>query len=283
MGTWGTGISSNDVFEDIKSSFFKLYDTGLESEEISKKLILQNQELIDSEEDRHNFWFALALSQWQCKSLQEDILKRVSEIIQSGKDIDLWEELGASQSELKQRKIVLEKFLKKLKSERKTIKKRKKAIKRSSIFHKGDCLSIQLESGNYGAACVLESEFKTRYGLNLVAICDFNEKHKPDLRFFKRARILKGWEMDLYSSQGQEVDMIHWYYAHTFKKKEQSDIEVVGKIEVDKRYSSFVSTHRYATWGSICSKIVELENEIKTYGEPKKKLKLKSLRKNSWL
>ena len=29
MGTWGTGISSNDTFADIYDEFFDLYNDGL--------------------------------------------------------------------------------------------------------------------------------------------------------------------------------------------------------------------------------------------------------------
>ena len=45
MGTWGTGISSNDIYEDINYEFFELYNQGitkmkdvfnLETAEISK-------------------------------------------------------------------------------------------------------------------------------------------------------------------------------------------------------------------------------------------------------
>ncbi len=60
MGTWGTAISSNDKYADIYGTFFDLYNGGLNVEEISIKLIADNQETINNEEGRNNFWFALA-------------------------------------------------------------------------------------------------------------------------------------------------------------------------------------------------------------------------------
>jgi hypothetical protein len=126
MGNWGTGISSNDTFDDIKDEFLKLYNGGLEPIEISERLIISNQQIINDKDDSNNFWFALALCQWECKSLEQELLERVTEIISSGKDIELWRELGAEKSELAKRQKALEKFLEKLKSEKKNPKARRK-------------------------------------------------------------------------------------------------------------------------------------------------------------
>tara|TARA_R110000868_G_scaffold404675_1_gene683096 strand:+ start:138 stop:752 length:615 start_codon:yes stop_codon:yes gene_type:complete len=190
MGNWGTGISSNDTFEDIKDEFFELYNKELEPKEITNKLINSNQEIISNKEDANNFWFALALCQWECKSLEPELLKRVSKIIESGTDMDLWKELGAEKSELTKRKKVLVKFLEKLNSKKKNPKKRKKKVFRDSIFKKGDCLSVQLSNGSFGAAFVLESEEQTEYGFNLIAICKYNSEKLPSIDFFKTAYVL---------------------------------------------------------------------------------------------
>src|SRR5689334_18779357 len=84
MGTWGTGLSSNDTYADIYDSFFELYNDGLNVDEISKKLIKENQEIIDDQDDANNFWFALAKAQWECKDLNREILEKVRHIIESG-------------------------------------------------------------------------------------------------------------------------------------------------------------------------------------------------------
>jgi len=81
MGAWGTAISSNDTYADIYSEFFELYNDGLDVEEISKKLIADNQETIDDTDDSNNFWFALAKAQWECKQLDNDIFARVKNVI----------------------------------------------------------------------------------------------------------------------------------------------------------------------------------------------------------
>ena len=130
MGNWGTGISSNDTFEDIKDEFFELYNEGLEPTEVTQKLVNSNQEIANDKEDANNFWFALALCQWECKALEPELLERITKIIESGTDIVLWKELGAEKSELTKRQKALDKFLEKLNSEKKSPKRRKKKVKR---------------------------------------------------------------------------------------------------------------------------------------------------------
>jgi hypothetical protein len=60
MGTWGTAISSNDTYADAYAQFHYLYNDGYLVEEITKRLIAENQETINSYEDCNNFWFAFA-------------------------------------------------------------------------------------------------------------------------------------------------------------------------------------------------------------------------------
>lgn len=162
MGSWGTGISSNDTFADIYDDFFDYYNDGMSVKEITEELINLNWEISDIPEDENNFLFAIALAQWECKELDESVFKRVEYIINSKSDLKLWKESGASNADLKKREKALEKFLEKLKSEKKTAKKRKPKTFINSIFKKGDCLTYVMKNGNYGGAFVLTDEENTR-------------------------------------------------------------------------------------------------------------------------
>src|SRR5688572_2133233 len=126
MGTWGTTISSNDTFADIYGEFFELYDSGWEANDISKRLISSNQEIINDLDDCNNFWFALAKAQWECKQLDTDLYVRVKNIIDTGADIEVWRQLNADETDLKKRKIVLEKFLTDISTEKQKEKARRK-------------------------------------------------------------------------------------------------------------------------------------------------------------
>ena len=190
MGTWGTAISSNDTFQDIKDEFFDLYNEGREVEEISVKLISENQDLIGSEEDRNDFWFALASCQWECGALNQTILNQVAKIIESKEDLRLWKQLGATNSEISKREKILKKFLEKLKTKKGKPKNRRKKVLRDSIFVTGDCLTFELENGNFGGAFVLKSEKQTQFGMNLIAVCDIVSDQPPTLKDFKKADVL---------------------------------------------------------------------------------------------
>jgi len=282
MGYWGTGISSNDTFEDIKSDFIDLYNQGNEPLEITQKLINERQKTINDYEGQNNFWFAIALSQWECKSLQPEILRKVESIINDGSDIELWKELGSDDSEIKKREKVLTAFLQKIKSERKSSRKRKKIVLRNSVFEKGDCLTFKLDNDNYGAAFVLESEKQTELGLNLIAVCDYNKNQKPDLKYFEKAKVLITKEQDAISTHFVDTAVIAWYYAK-FYKKQSPTIEIVGNIKVDRIYSSQRDHQRFTIWDSLTTNISDLEERIKIHGKPRKKIRLRKLRKKNWL
>ena len=126
MGTWGTAISSNDTYADIYDEFFALYNDGQSVEEISKKLIADNQEIINELDDSNNFWFALAKAKWECKQLDTELLERVKKIIETGSDLEVWRRLDADEKDIKKRKIVLDKFLADLQTERPKVNREKR-------------------------------------------------------------------------------------------------------------------------------------------------------------
>lgn len=232
MGHWGTAISSNDTYADIYSAFFDSYNNGDNVTEISKKLIQENQDLINDKLDSNNFWFALAKAQWDCKELDSEVLKRIEKIIISNSDIKLWEELSANKSELKKRKINLENFLNKLKSDKPKARKRKKKIIRQPVFQKGDCITFKLNNGNFGGVIALEAIFDTEFGYNLLAITRINKKNKPSLSDFKKAELL----VINYGNHSYNKECVYWYYP--IRHKEYSHlINIVGNLDVFKTYT----------------------------------------------
>ena len=190
MGTWGTSIKSNDAFADIYSEYFELYNKGGLPENISEKIKSDNWEILEIEEEKHSFWFALALAQWETKSLDMKVLSTVENIITSGDDLNLWLNLGATEKDIRQRKIVLEKFLEKLKSDRPKATPRKKIKLKTPIFSTGDCLSFKLENGNYGGAVVLATDSNPERAYNLIATTRIQKPSKPSIQDFQSAEVL---------------------------------------------------------------------------------------------
>lgn len=249
MGTWGTGISSNDTYEDINYEFFELYNQGMEVFAITKKLIKENQQLTDSHEDKNNFWITIAKCQWECKELDPKIFNRIKDIVESEKDIELWKELDASKSDLTKRKKVLDSFLEKISTEKKTARKRKTKKLRGAIFKKGDCLVFKLSDGDFCGAFVLESEKETDFGLNLIAVTDIKTTDKPDERDFEKARVLFGLEQQI-NKEFKPKEKISWYYAQHFKKS-KTEFEKIGQLEVDKHYYSSKDYQSFSNWDNL--------------------------------
>lgn len=280
MGTWGTGISSNDVYEDINDEFFELYNQGKKVSEITKKLISENQELIDSREDQNNFWIAMAKAQWECKALDPKIYNQVREIIESDIDIELWKELDASKPDITKRRKVLIDFLAKISVEKKNAKRIIKKKFRNAIFEKGDCLTFKLSDGDYCGVFVLESEKNTEFGLNLIAITDLKSKQKLSVKDFEKANILFEMEQQINSKYTPE-EQIHWYHAQ-FYKKSMTKFEVIGKLDVNKAYSPNNDFQRFSNWDNIVEDLDAFYSDFEN-NKCKKNMKLRRMRKKTWL
>jgi hypothetical protein len=227
MGAWGTAISSNDTYADIYGTFFDFYNDGLDVAEISRKIISDNQETINDYDDCNNFWFALAKAQWECKQLDKAIFDRVKKVIETDTDLQVWRQLDTNEKDIKKRKVVLDKFLADLQTERPKAKPRKKKIIRQPIFEKGDCLTFKLENGNFGGAVVLEATKNTEYGYNLIATTRINQNSKPTQKDFKNAEVLI-----LNYATWDDKPNINWYLPIRHKQISHL-VEVVEKIEVE--------------------------------------------------
>lgn len=254
MGTWGTAIKSNDTSADIYADFFELYNDGKKPTEIKEKLIADNPN------GTNDFWFTLALALWETKSLPADILEKVRGIIESESDLKVWRELDASESDIKKRKIVLEKFLTKLESEKAKPKARKKKRNKEPIFETGTCLTFKLSNGNYGGAITLSSDFNTGFGYNLIVSTRINQETKPTLIDFEKSEVLitnfGNWDNNA---------KITWYLPDKYKSDFSHLFEIVGKLEIEKKYypnSSGIKASFSAGWQHIITPIdKQLEHE----------------------
>jgi hypothetical protein len=233
MGTWGTAIKDSDAFADIYSEFFELYNKGGQPDSISKKIIADNWEMLEIEEEKHSFWFALALSQWETKSLDSEVFSTVEKIITSGADLELWVNLGASEQNIKKRKIALEKFVEKLKSDKLKAKPRKRAKLQTPIYSTGDCLVFKMKTGNYGGAVVLATDINPEKAYNLIATTRLNQSNKPSQEDFENAEVLicnfGDW---------QDRPTVAWHMPDLYFKKYSNIFELVGNIAVNISYDS---------------------------------------------
>lgn len=270
MGFWGTGISSNDMFLDVYSDFFQNYNEGLEANEISQKLIKNYQEELNSEEYSTNFWFALAKSQWECKALEEETLLKVQTIIENNIDLKIWEDFDASKSDLKKRKLVLDKFLNSLKIEKEKPKARKKTNIKQPKFSKGDCFTFKLNTGNYGGAIVLEEVRNSESGLNLIAFTRINKINRPNIDDFRNADILiKNFGM------WDDKKVITWYFPNGFRKVKNL-VEIVGSIKIKREFDheDYTSQPTFTIFSKGMFEDIDLQFEFEKNNQKPKTIKL---------
>lgn len=287
MGAWGTGISSNDTYADIYEQFIDLYNEGLSVPEITNRLINENQETINLEEDAPNFWFAIANGQWECKALDKEIFSKVEYLINSGEDIRIWKELEASPKDLKLRENVLKKFLLKLQTDKEKPRKRTKKKFYNSIYQKGDCLTYLMDNGNYGGAFVLTDEQQTETGTNYIALTTIDLPTKPTLDDFKSAEVYIKRVNEINFSQSvikqNWVDQPQIGGFSAMIKNRDVDIEIVGQLKIYKKYEIRQDRQIGFGWTVLKSAIPFKEEYIKINGQTKTRLKLRKWTKKHWL
>jgi len=91
MGTWGPKLYQNDVSQDVRSEYKDKLRRLVKEEEITSILINKHQRAIQDEDDRTNFWLALADTQWELGRLEDHVKDCALECIENGGDIKVWE------------------------------------------------------------------------------------------------------------------------------------------------------------------------------------------------
>ncbi len=175
MGCWGMGMTQNDEFCEVYDDFMERYDDGKELAEISAEILSEyHKEFDDSDGVMHDVYFALAKAEWMCGALSQKILSRVTEIIESGANIEFNRELAATESDLKLRKRNLEKFLASIQTPREKPRARKRKRppappKELPPVKKGECYRYKVADG-YRILIVLERFPKDNYA-EAVFVC----------------------------------------------------------------------------------------------------------------
>lgn len=159
MSAWGTGIKQSDEFADVYEEFYELYVDGAKAEDIYKTILNEYLNEFSGEgEDCYLYtvYYALALCLWECGVKDNELWRKIKEIIDSGADLAFWGELGCEPRQKISRQKALLKFWDKINSVPDKIKKPKDTSKkRQPTIHKGD-VYCYLCDGGYRVALVLD-------------------------------------------------------------------------------------------------------------------------------
>ena len=240
MGAWGYGIRQDDFVCDVIGAFEDRLKAGNSVAEATQAVTSQFSGAIVDPVDGPLFWMAVADMQWTYGGVERSVLERVRDDFDAGRSLIAWEEDPRG---FARRRAALEKFIAKIAVENPRPKRPPKTIIRAPKFQPGDCLSIQLNDGQYAAAIVLAADHSTaELGRNLVAVLDYVSSARPTIEVFreqKRASAHHGWH------RGARVA---WYLPIGFRKVKDR-LEVVGRLDIgpsDPKDSDF-----YFRWTSI--------------------------------
>lgn len=224
MGAWGSGIRQDDFVMDVIGDFEEQLKAGKSIADASKALKKEHAEEMQDDDDGPLFWIALADAQWTYGELDPEVLKRVQEDFESDRGLERWDEGRDGRAK---RRAVLAKFIAKISSPKERPKKPRKIVVRAPKFQAGDCLSVQLSNGQYGAALVLVADHSNaEYGQNLIGVLDYLGPEKPTLEVFHARKWLK---LTHHSWQGR-TDCA-WYLPVRFREFKDR-IEVIGQVQI---------------------------------------------------
>lgn len=247
MGTWGHGIRQNDAACDVIGAFEDQLKQRRTIAEATKTLQEQFTDYISDDDDGPLFWIALADMQWTYGDLAPEVLQKVVDDFQAERGHDLWKE--ASEKDYRQRCQKLAAFIQKLQTPNPKPKKPPKVVIRKPIYQAGDCLSVRLSNGQYGAAFVLAADHsEPEYGKNLLGIIDFMSPDPPPADIFAQRR----WLVLTHHAWNKNV-CIFWYLP-VGHRAAKSRIQVVGQqaLRADDPRESLT----YAGWADLCADVI---------------------------
>ncbi len=144
MGIWGFELYQNDVSLDIKDKFLELYNSGKPIQDITDKLVEDNQSIIGDIVEEPLFWLALADTQWNFGVLTPFVKEKALYWIDKGSE--LFDLQTTDMPAKMKRKKVLEELQSKLLSPQPPVKKPVKKRIYKCQWKFGDVFAYQLES-----------------------------------------------------------------------------------------------------------------------------------------
>ena len=112
MSSWGYEIFEDDFAIDVKDEFENAIEDGANIATATNQVLLAYEDVVDDEDDGPVLYLALAALQLEQGQLEESIKNKALAVIEEGKGLERWEEVGVE--EVNERKKVLEEFKRKL-------------------------------------------------------------------------------------------------------------------------------------------------------------------------
>jgi len=91
MGTWGTGLYSDDLAADLRDDFRGYIGEGLSPTAAVDRLMSEYASSLGDSHEEPVFWLALADAGWKLGRLDERVRQNALRIIDNGRDLARWE------------------------------------------------------------------------------------------------------------------------------------------------------------------------------------------------
>ncbi len=113
MGSWGTGLYSNDMGDDVKDEYLSKLKAGKSDEEALTEMLECYKEEMADDDDKYDIWFALADTMWKKGRLTNEVKSKALALIKEERLFNRFED----EKSKKDRNKVLEKLEVQLKTE----------------------------------------------------------------------------------------------------------------------------------------------------------------------
>lgn len=148
MGSWGPGLYSNDLSEDLKPAIGSVLQVPLSIDEVVEILLQDNICALDVDDDDHtSFWLVLA-DQFEKRGIRHaDTMAKALHLVDSGTDLEVMRSLGMEDSDLKRRDKAISELANRLRSPRP--EKLRKTLKAPQplLAQKGDIICYPVMAG----------------------------------------------------------------------------------------------------------------------------------------
>jgi hypothetical protein len=254
MGTWGTGIFSDDTAMDIRDQWIELFRESASATKATAQLRKLCREDFADSDDGPVAVLALALTLWKYGCLDAATKKRALAVIDKKRGLERWEEQGAAavKARLKEYAKVKAKLLSKQPASKDGTFKPKVVKLDDSGLRPGDVFSIPLEKGGRGCFRVVGLE-KDRKGVRpIVRLLDVPPDTRLDTVDWTRAKAIQtrnytnpfGFNTRFYAEN---------VYDWNDKEWDRSSVVRHGRVAVSAAERSELRKHHVSTsiWKSL--------------------------------
>ena len=275
MGAWGVKIFQDDVACDVKDDYLNRLKVGYTNEEATKEVIERNEDFTSDYDDREIFWMALAATQWKYGRLLPEVKKEALKCIQSGRNLERWED---DEKQYEKRKKVLEELQEQLNSPQPPEKRVGRMKLSTPQWDVGDVLLYQIKGekvkkhryyGKYALLRVvgirrcnvgsLPREYSNK--LDIVALYNWIGEEEPDIEVIKSLPFMRekkiGYRlMNKETMKYKKIEgIVDKMYVLCFdnKKSTPSDFKVIMKDNEYKDEDEYIMDIVGITWTDACN------------------------------